>query len=145
VQLTIENLPLYRRIIDVYEENDLEVRGGKIFINGAEASSYTFKMDYYFMMGDNRHNSADSRFWGFVPEDHIVGKAVFVWMSLSNKDYQDRFRWERFFAFVNNDGLSRSYLKPFLILVGAVIVITYFYNRRKAAAAAPKGRKPRNR
>ena len=98
IALTIDNLPLYERIIDVYEENDLKVEGDKIFINGEEATSYTFKMNYYWMMGDNRHNSADSRYWGYVPEDHIVGKASFIWLSLdSEQSFPSNIRWSRLF------------------------------------------------
>ena len=98
IQLTTKNLPLYRRIIDVYEENELKVKGGDIYINGAIAKEYTFKMGYYWMMGDNRYNSADSRYWGFVPEDHVVGKASFVWLSLDkNKSFLAKIRWNRFF------------------------------------------------
>ena len=98
-QLTLANLPLYQRIITAYELNSLEVKGGKIFINGKESNSYTFKLDYYWMMGDNRHNSADSRFWGFVPADHIVGKAVFVWLSLDNNKslFDGKIRWGKLF------------------------------------------------
>ncbi len=102
VQLTTDNLPLYERVIRNYELNDLAVRDGKIYINGQESGSYTFKMNYYWMMGDNRHNSADSRYWGYVPEDHVVGKAVFVWFSLDkNKSFMDgRIRWNKLFRVV---------------------------------------------
>ncbi|MFA5328710.1 MAG: signal peptidase I [Prolixibacteraceae bacterium] len=101
VQLTMKNLPIYQRIIDLYEENDLQVKDSVIYINGSPATSYTFKMDYYWMMGDNRHNSADSRYWGFVPEDHIVGKAVFIWLSLDkDQPFYNKIRWNRLFTFV---------------------------------------------
>ena len=103
IELTLENLPLYQRAIDVYEENDLRVEGNKIFINGAESKTYTFKSDYYWMMGDNRHNSADSRVWGFVPENHVVGKAVFTWFSKEDPNYRrtNNIRWNRMFRLVD--------------------------------------------
>ena len=104
VKLTMDNIAVYERPIRVYEHNDLEVKDGKIFINGKEADSYTFKMDYYWMQGDNRHNSADSRYWGFVPEDHIVGKPILIWLSL-DKDrgwFDGHVRWNRLFRLVDH-------------------------------------------
>lgn len=104
VKLTLQNLPIYERPIRVYEGNDLTVTDdGKILINGKEAKEYTFRMDYYWMQGDNRHNSADSRYWGFVPEDHIVGKPIFIWWS-SNPDRRgiNAVRWSRLFRFVDD-------------------------------------------
>jgi signal peptidase I len=103
VKLDSINIQLYHDIIAVYEGNTFEQKGNKFIINGKETNSYTFKMDYYWMMGDNRHNSADSRFWGFVPEDHIVGKAWMVWLSL---DYNasnifKRIRWSRLFSLIH--------------------------------------------
>ena len=91
VTLTPQNIALYRRIIANYENNKFEEQNGRFIINGKEANTYTFKMNYYWMMGDNRHNSLDSRYWGFVPEDHVVGKAWFVWLSYD----QDGIRWSR--------------------------------------------------
>ena len=105
IHLTLENLPLYERPIQVYEGNQLEVTAdGRILINGEETDSYTFRMDYYWMQGDNRHNSADSRFWGFVPEDHIVGKPIIIWLS-TDKDrgwLNGHIRWKRLFRWVKN-------------------------------------------
>ena len=103
IDLTLDNLPMYERPIHAYEGNSIDVKDGKIYINGQETTRYTFKMDYYWMMGDNRHNSADSRFWGFVPEDHIVGKPIFIWLSLDqDRDWLDgKVRWNRLFKFVD--------------------------------------------
>ncbi len=101
VSLTSANLPLYHRIITSYEGHTLEEKNGLIYIDGAQADSYTFEMDYYFMMGDNRHNSLDSRYWGFVPEDHIVGKPRVIWLSTDkNQRFPKNIRWGRFLKFV---------------------------------------------
>lgn len=104
IELTPENLALYRRCIKNYENNELEEKDGVVYINGEKASTYTFKYDYYWMMGDNRHNSADSRSWGFVPEDHIVGKPIMIWLSL-DKDrslFDGGIRWNRLFRWVDS-------------------------------------------
>jgi signal peptidase I len=95
--LNQDNLAFYERIIRVYEGNKLEVKAGKMYINGQETNSYTFKQNYYWMMGDNRHNSEDSRFWGFVPEDHIVGKPLFIWFSTKNGSFRNGINWNRIF------------------------------------------------
>ena len=103
VQVNLENYPLYERLIRTYEGNDLQVKDSTIYINGQVATEYTFKMNYYWMMGDNRHNSEDSRFWGYVPEDHIVGKPLFVWLSLDkDKSGFNAIRWNRFFKWVDD-------------------------------------------
>lgn len=102
ITLTPDNLPIYERCITVYEGNKLEQREDGIYINGVKTDRYTFQMDYYWMMGDNRHNSADSRYWGFVPEDHVVGKPIVVWLSL-DKDrgwFDGKIRWNRLFKWV---------------------------------------------
>ena len=103
IQLNMQNIAIYERPIKVYENHDLQVKDNKIFIDGKEATEYTFAMDYYWMMGDNRHNSADSRYWGFVPEDHIVGKPIFIWWS-SDPDRSGfkGIRWNRLYRWVDN-------------------------------------------
>lgn len=101
VALDSINLPLYSRIITSYEKNKLEIKNGRIYINGKETGTYTFQQDYYFMMGDNRHNSLDSRYWGFVPEDHVVGTPSVVWFSTDKyKSFPANIRWKRIFKFV---------------------------------------------
>ena len=95
VKLDAKSIKLYERIINVYEGNDLELRDGQYFINGQAATSYTFKMNYYWMMGDNRHNSEDSRVWGFVPEDHIVGRPLLIWFSLREGSLSKGINWDR--------------------------------------------------
>ncbi|MCK5847445.1 MAG: signal peptidase I, partial [Bacteroidales bacterium] len=96
IEINSKNIVLYDRIIEVYEGNELKVDGKNVIVNGEVINSYTFKLDYYWMMGDNRHNSADSRFWGFVPEDHIVGTPSFIWLS-RNLD-NGSIRWDRVFS-----------------------------------------------
>ena len=135
VALNKESLPFYRRLITVYEGNKLEEKGGQIFINDKPVTNYTFQQDYYWMMGDNRHNSEDSRYWGFVPFDHVVGKPVFIWFSVDpNLPWSqaiDKIRWNRLFCTVGGDGQPTSYFKYFLILLVGWFGFDYFRKRRK--------------
>jgi signal peptidase I len=136
VALTLQSLPFYKRIITVYEGNTLKVVGNDIFVNDKKATTYTFKQNYYWMMGDNRHNSEDSRYWGYVPEDHIVGKPVFIWMSWdSNGKGIHKIRWERLFTTVSGDGQPKSYFKLFLGLLILYFIGDYFWKKRKANKA----------
>lgn len=137
VDLSAENLPLYRKIITDYEHHSLEERDGGIFIDGQAVTSYTFGQNYYWMMGDNRHNSHDSRYWGFVPEDHIVGKPVFIWMSLdSYASGLEKLRLDRIFTTVNGTGDRVHYFLPFLAIVLLWNLVNYFRKKKKAKAAA---------
>lgn len=132
--LNAKNLPLYKKIITEYEGNTLAQAGNQITINGSVADKYTFKQDYFWMMGDNRHQSEDSRYWGFVPENHIVGKPVFIWMSIDG--INDGFanwkpRWNRFFTTVGGSGEPVSYLKYFLLILVAYFAFDYFRKKKK--------------
>ena len=131
---------LYRRIIEVYEglemgyDNKLSVSGTQVLLNGEPIESYTFKQDYYWMMGDNRHNSEDSRYWGYVPENHVVGKPVFIWLSLDphGNGFFNSIRWDRMFTTVSGEGTSISYFPYFLIIVVLWIGYSYFRKKKKA-------------
>ncbi|MEJ6792711.1 MAG: signal peptidase I [Lacinutrix sp.] len=129
LELTIENYPLYKRVIGEYERNIIISRGNQILINGEVATSYTFKQDYYWMMGDNRQNSIDSRYWGFVPFDHVVGKPVLVWMSFDT--VKKKIRWDRLFTTVHGTGKTTSYLIPVILLIGGLIAFNRFRKRKK--------------
>lgn len=136
VQLNSKNVALYKKIISDYELNDLELSGDDIKINGFTTDTYTFKQDYYWMMGDNRHRSEDSRFWGFVPEDHIVGKPVFIWMSIDG--FMDglrnwKIRWERVFTTVGGSGKPVSYRWYFAAFIAIWQGIAWYRRRSKKA------------
>ena len=141
VAITAETLPLYRRIIEVYEgsemgiENKISQSGTQVLLNGNPLTSYTFKLDYYWLMGDNRNNSQDARMWGFVPFTHVVGKPVLVWMSWNSnaKGIMNKIRWERLFTTVGGDGPPVSYFKYLLILLAGWFLFDYFKKKKKAA------------
>lgn len=138
VNLTLQNLPLYKKIIREYEKNLLEVKDGEIFINGKETTQYGFQQDYYWMMGDNRHRSEDSRYWGFVPEDHIVGKPVLIWFSIEGINDGIRnwsIRWDRVMTTVKGEGKAFAF-GPFVFGIILIWQIVAFILRRKKARSA---------
>ncbi|MBT6935109.1 MAG: signal peptidase I [Cryomorphaceae bacterium] len=133
IDLNINTLPLYKKIIIDYEYNDLRVVEEDILINGKIENEYIFKQDYYWMMGDNRYNSEDSRVWGFVPYNHVLGKPVFIWMSIEglfNGIENWKFRWDRVFTTIGFNGKPRSYLPHFIIFIIAWQLF-YFIKRRR--------------
>ena len=139
VEMDLINFALYRRIIEVYEgremgiENELSVNGTGVLLNGAPLETYTFKQDYYWMMGDNRHNSEDSRYWGYVPENHVVGKPVFIWLSIDpNASGFDKIRWSRMFTTVGGEGEPVSYFPYFIILLAGWFGYSFFRKKKKS-------------
>ena len=139
VDINLESLPFYRRIIEVYEgselgiDNKITTSGNQVLLNGNPMSNYTFKQDYYWMMGDNRNSSQDARMWGYVPFNHVVGKPVFIWMSWdgTKQGIMNKIRWERLFTTVGGKGKPVSYLSYFLVLLGIWFAFDFFRKRRK--------------
>jgi signal peptidase I len=129
VEINAQSIPFYKRIIEEYEHNTLAIKNNQIYINGELATSYTFKQDYYWMMGDNRHNSEDARYWGYVPFDHVVGKPVFIWFSWDSNatGIANKIRWERVFTTVHGSGEPVSYLYYFL----GVLALWFGYSSYK--------------
>jgi len=139
VEITPESMPFYKEIIETYEgseyglNNKLSLNGTQVLLNGNPISEYTFHQNYYWMMGDNRNNSEDSRTWGYVPENHVVGKPVFVWLSWdSNASGFDKIRWDRVFTTVKGDGSPTSFLPYFLIALVVFFGWRFFKQRREA-------------
>ncbi|MET1259923.1 signal peptidase I [Flagellimonas sp. DF-77] len=139
VAINKRTIPLYKKIIRDYEHNEVEVTADKVLINGQEVDSYTFQQDYYWMMGDNRDHSEDSRAWGYVAEDHIVGKPVFIWLSFDNFQdgirFNEKFRWDRMFTTVGGSGEPVSYFRYFLMALAAWLIFDYVRKRRKQQSA----------
>ncbi len=139
VEINKKTIPLYKKIIRDYEHNKVKVEADRVLINGKEANSYTFKQGYYWMMGDNRDHSEDSRAWGYVAEDHIVGKPVFIWLSFDNFQdgirFNEKFRWDRMFTTVGGSGEPVSYFKYFLIALAGYFIFDFFRKKRKKEAS----------
>ena len=133
VKLNKESMPFYTRLIREYEGNNLIINGDEIMINGKYVDTYTFKQDYYWMMGDNRQNSLDARAWGYVPFNHVVGKPVLIWFSWeTNEKGLKKVRWDRLFTTVGGDGEPVSYFKYFLGAVFLWFVVGFFRKKKKA-------------
>ncbi len=139
VKIDNNSIDFYKRIIEVYEgsemgiSNKITFNGTQVLLNGELLKEYTFKQNYYWMMGDNRHNSEDSRFWGYVPENHVLGKPVFIWLSLDyNKSFPDMIRWDRMFTTVSGEGELVSYLPYFLIVLVVIFGINFFRKKKKS-------------
>ena len=134
-ELNVQNLPIYDRLIQEYEGHNVFARGNEVVLDGKIVNSYTFEKDYYWMMGDNRHNSIDARAWGFVPFDHVIGKPVFIWMSIDgiNDGIKNwRPRWDRVFTTVNGNGERVSYLIPFLVMIFGLSFFNRWRKKKKA-------------
>ena len=137
VKLDAESIPFYKQIIKNYEFNDLVINGDDIFINGEKADSYTFKQDYFYLIGDNRHNSLDARYWGYVPFDHVLGKPVMVWFSwdanaASFKEKLSSIRWDRMFTTVHGEGEPVSYRYVVFLLIAMYIVWSFYKGKKKS-------------
>tara|TARA_B100000900_G_scaffold416192_1_gene449895 strand:+ start:1 stop:1029 length:1029 start_codon:yes stop_codon:yes gene_type:complete len=131
IKITKDNYPIYKRIIEVYEKNKIDFIENKVFINGIEQNSYTFKQDYFWLMGDNRSNSQDSRSWGFVPFDHVVGKPVFKWLSIDyNAKGFNKIRWDRMFTTVHGEGEPKSYFLHFIAIILLWNIVSYFRSKK---------------
>ena len=139
VKLDSESIPFYKQIIKNHEYNDLVINGDDIFINGKKADSYTFKQDYFYLVGDNRHNSLDARYWGYVPFDHVLGKPVMIWFSwdpstpLFSAERFKSIRWDRMFSTVHGDGEPVSYRYVFFTLIALYFGWSYYKGKKKKA------------